>query len=585
MKSLLSSISAAALLLLAGMGCSSENFIPDSADSITVRNDGAEMLNIPADGSLQNPAWAPDSGELLFTSFHNGYNREPADLDIFNADSGDIRILVSDKNGNINLPGSSWNRLTDHIVYSSTRDPHDEIYTIYARGRRNNGWQITGRDNLAAYEPSLSPDGEWIIFESHPLDVEGDGIITKYKIDGSQPYQTLTPDGEDCRQPNWSPAGDLILYQKFTDGKWDIWTMTPDGRNHQRITSGSGDKTDASFSPDGKWIVYSSDESELKHANLFIIESDVGSPVRLTQYDGYDGAPSWSPDGRWIAFESSPGEPSGNRGTNLWRIPVPSQFALQHLFTGDFETGDFTQWYSVSWNLKRPMDEQVQIVTSPVRQGKYAARLTVHNGDRFMNTSGERAQMDRPGPNEHEGDEYWYAWSTLFPEGWQAPEDWQVLIDWHASSDYGTICQPLQLEINNDNSIGAKMLAGDVTGYRCFSGSGSAVSQSEIIIEEITTGVWNDFVIHVRWTAYGSGLIEIWHKLENDSDFRKVIHWKGIPTLQYKGDPDYPDEPYLILANYRDSSNRHTSVLYHDGFRMADSAAKLAEDDLYCINP
>ncbi len=231
------------------------------------------------------------------------------------------------------------------------------------------------------------------------------------------------------------------------------------------------------------------------------------------------------------------------------------------------------------------MNEQLQIVTSPVRQGKYAARLTVHDGDRFMNTSGERAQMDRPGPSEHEGDEYWYAWSTLFPEDWQAPEDWQVIIDWHASADYATICQPLQLEIDNNNSIGAKMLAGDVTGYRCFSGSGTAVSQSEIIIDRITTGVWNDYIIHVRWTAYDGGLIEIWHKLENDEDFKKMIHWEGIPTLQYKGNPAEPDIPYLILANYRDSSNQHTSVLYHDGFRMADSAAKLAEDGLYEIDP
>ncbi len=249
MKSLLIYLSAAALLLVSVTGCSSEKFLSDSATSIPARNDGAEILSIPVSGSLQNPAWSPSSGELLFTSFHNGYNREPADLNVFNTGSGDNRILVSDKSGNINLPGSAWNRLTDHIVYSSTRKPHDEIYTIYAFGRRNDGWRITYRNNLAAYEPSLSPDGEWIIFESHPLDVEGEGIITRYKIDGSQPCQALTPEGDDCRQPNWSPAGNLILYQKFTDGNWDIWTITPDGRNPRRITSGFGDKTDASFSP------------------------------------------------------------------------------------------------------------------------------------------------------------------------------------------------------------------------------------------------------------------------------------------------------------------------------------------------
>ena len=572
----LSILSAAALILFSGISCTSTAIPP-------VRSDGAERLGISVEGSLQNPAWSPSSGELLFTAFPRGYNSEPAKICIYNTADGSNRVLVSDSSGNINLPGSAWNRLTDHIVFSSSRDPHDEIYTIYAYGRTNSDWRITDRKNLMAYEPSLSPDGEWIVFESHPLDVERNGVITKYKIDESQPYQALTPQNEDCRQPNWSPAGNLILYQKLSGGNWDIWTMTPDGRNHRRITSGSGEKTDASFSPDGKWIVYSSDEGELEDANLFIIGLTGGVSTRLTHYSGYDGAPSWSPDSRWIAFESSPGNPSDSGGTDLWRIPVPAQFTQNHLFTGDFETGDASQWYSVSWNQKRPMKEQMQIVTSPVRQGKYAARLTVHDGDQFLNTSGERVQFDRPGPSEQEGDKYWYAWSTLFPEGWQAPEDWQVIFDWHASADYSRICQPLQLEINNNNTVAAKMLAGDVTGYRCFSGSGTAVSQSETIIDRITTGIWNDFVIHVRWTTSENGLIEIWHKLETDSNFIKVISWEGIPTLQYKGDPSDPDVPYLLLANYRDASNSHTSVLYHDGFRMTDSASKLVEDGLYDI--
>jgi len=554
----------------------SQSETPPLSSPASPRSDGAEYLRIPQEGSLQNPAWSPDSGELLYTAFSGGYNTEPAELYIYNTAYSRNRILVSRKGNNISLPGASWNRITDHVVFSSARDPHDEIYTIYAHGPANKEWQITDRSNLMSYEPSLSPEGEWIVFESHPLEEEENGIITRYKIDESQPYQTLTHENEDCRQPNWSPAGNLILYQKLENGRWDIWTTTPDGHNHRRITSGEGNKTDASFSPDGKWIVYSSDEGYLEYANLFIISSEGGSPTRLTQNDGYDGAPSWSPDGRFIAFESSPDNPDQSGKTNLWKIAVPSQFTTKHLFTGDFETGDFSQWYSVSWNQKRPINEQLQIVTSPVRQGQYAARFTVHDGDRFMNTSGERAQMDRPGPNEHEGDEYWYAWSTLFPEGWQAPEKWQVIIDWHASADYGKICQPLQLEINDDNSIGAKMLAGDVTGYHCFSGSGTAVSQSEIIVDKITTDVWNDFIIHVRWTTSDNGLIEIWHKLEKEPSFNKVINWEGIPTLQYKGDPEKPDVPYLLLANYRDTSNKHTSVLYHDGFRMADSEAALA---------
>jgi len=100
--------------------------------------------------------------------------------------------------------------------------------------------------------------------------------------------------------------------------------MNTDGTNHQKITDASGDKTDASFSPDGQWIVYSSNESGIEFANLFIIPISGGNAVRITQYEGYDGAPSWSPDGNTIAFESYPGDADDTPGTTLWTIDVPA---------------------------------------------------------------------------------------------------------------------------------------------------------------------------------------------------------------------------------------------------------------------
>jgi TolB protein len=167
------------------------------------------------------------------------------------------------------------------------------------------------------------PYGAWVVFESHPLDVENNGVITRYKVDGSGEYEALTAASDDARQPNWSPAGDLILYQQFANGQWDIWVMAPDGADKRQVTNGPGDKTDAAFSPDGRFIVYSSDAGRLAFANLFTLPVSGGAPTQLTHYDGYDGAPSWSPDGSWIAFESSPGDPDEG-GTTLWLTAVSS---------------------------------------------------------------------------------------------------------------------------------------------------------------------------------------------------------------------------------------------------------------------
>ncbi len=280
------------------------------------RSDGGIVLNIPLSGSLQNPAFSPDGKTIVFTRFLNGYNKEPSELYKFDLDTEKLTLLVSDGSGNISLPGSVWNSTIDKIIFSSSREPHDEIYLIPENGTSGDETQITNRPDHVAYEPSISQDGEWTVFESHLLDVEGDGIITKYKLNGSSSFIPLTEDGDDCRQPNWSPDNAKILYQKFEQSQWDVWIMNIDGNEKFKVTSGTGDKTDASFTNDGQFIVYSTD-FELSLANIYKISINGGDPSRLTEYDGYDGAPSISPSGDKLIFESTNGDPDNSQGTKL----------------------------------------------------------------------------------------------------------------------------------------------------------------------------------------------------------------------------------------------------------------------------
>jgi TolB protein len=305
---------------------------PSARDAVQqTRTDGATLLYAPPlPASAQNGAFAPDGASVLFTRFRHGYNEGPSGLFRLSLADGSLTTLLEGTDAdNVNLPGSSWNAATGQIVFTSDREDTEEIWMISANGdvpRR-----ITRHRSPPYYgEPTFARDGAWIVFEAGTSrDETRRGSIWKIRADGTE-LTRLTAGldgGTDDRQPNWSPDGTRILFQRRVPGGdgWHIHTMAPDGTSVQTVTDGPSD-SDASWSPDSRWIVYSSRFGGLPLPNIFVVPANGGAPVRVTFSDANeDGAPSWSPDGRWIAFESHY-DADNDSPSSLWRIPVPSEF-------------------------------------------------------------------------------------------------------------------------------------------------------------------------------------------------------------------------------------------------------------------
>lgn len=295
-----------------------------------VREDGAIRVSNPLVGaSDQNPAFSPDGTQIVFTRFENGYNDGPAGLFLLDFKNSEItRLTPWEDQDNVNLPGTSWNLINNYIVFASDRAESDDLWRIAPDGTDFS--PITIHEGSPWYiEPSWSPDGEWIVFEvdNNVPDDEQQGSIWIVRADGSE-FTQLTdgPGGNtDDRQPNWSPTGDRILFQRRVPGSenWDIYTVAPDGSDLQQVTTSPFSDTDTSWSPDGHWIVCSSDHSGLPVPNIFIVPAKGGEPIQVTySIMNEDGAPSWSPNGKWIAFESHPGQEE-DAPSALWLIPVP----------------------------------------------------------------------------------------------------------------------------------------------------------------------------------------------------------------------------------------------------------------------
>ncbi|HKE58685.1 MAG TPA: S41 family peptidase [Pyrinomonadaceae bacterium] len=104
----------------------------------------------------------------------------------------------------------------------------------------------------------------------------------------------------------------LVRYPHYHNGRvvftylGDIWTADENGTNIQRLTVNRARDVYARFSPDGKWIAFSSDRSG--NLDVFIMPSEGGTAKQLTFHSADDTVLGWSADSRAVLFSSNRGE-------------------------------------------------------------------------------------------------------------------------------------------------------------------------------------------------------------------------------------------------------------------------------------
>jgi tricorn protease len=102
----------------------------------------------------------------------------------------------------------------------------------------------------------------------------------------------------------------------FTYGA-DIWVVERDGGLARRITATGAVESDPHFSPDGRWIAFTSNRAGV--AAVYVVSVDGGDPIRLSWYPAGATSRGWSPDGQRVLYATSRGTaPSGHN--RLWTV-------------------------------------------------------------------------------------------------------------------------------------------------------------------------------------------------------------------------------------------------------------------------
>jgi TolB protein len=102
--------------------------------------------------------------------------------------------------------------------------------------------------------------------------------------------------GSHNTDPDWSPTGDRIAFVGRDSNNYDLFTVTPDGRDMKRLTQGEGSNEDPTWSPDGRYIAFSS--SRAGGRQIWMTTADGRHQVQVTTSGKWSNI-DWSPRLSW----------------------------------------------------------------------------------------------------------------------------------------------------------------------------------------------------------------------------------------------------------------------------------------------
>lgn len=177
-------------------------------------------------------------------------------------------------------------------------------------------------DSAMEWLPSYSPDGRWVVFNSMRT-----GASDLYRVNlETLELQRLTDDPRYEAHAQFSGDGRRVLFHRQIEA--DDYALAILEIPTLRVTELPGSAREESYpawSPDGKWIAYSSDAlSEKGKPDLYVMRADGSVTRRLTTHPDKDAYATFSPDGESIVYMNQ-----RDNGVRIYRMQLENGDCLR----------------------------------------------------------------------------------------------------------------------------------------------------------------------------------------------------------------------------------------------------------------
>ncbi|UCF36074.1 MAG: protein kinase [Acidobacteriota bacterium] len=273
--------------------------------SVAAAGGTAEELTVLGEQEVSHrwPQVTPDGKAVIFTVLGStSRNFDEANIEALSLETGERKVLQRGGTYGSYVP-------TGHLVYFQQG-------TLFAAPFDLASLELSGSpapilENVVS-EPGDGGAQSSIAASGLLAYIEGTAELPKYGmflVDDRGRTTPLSEDQKTFAEPRFSPDGSKLAVQITQQSNTDAWIYDLKRGVSTRLTFDEGNDVVPIWSPDGRYIAYTSD----RHGgpgNVYLKLSDgTGEIERLTEGSNTQWVSSWSPDGKYLLFteESDPG--------------------------------------------------------------------------------------------------------------------------------------------------------------------------------------------------------------------------------------------------------------------------------------